>query len=215
MLFKEYWLTRSFPFEFLYRQQPLPGACGARPLSIDEAHGLAARPINILLSKISRSHKLLAVGIQLVENNAKINTGSINDDIGTIIRYTGTVPQFVVPSTVTPGPIYNHSQLADLEGLRAIGHQRDVSKPQSLKPQGLDSGKAIATFADVQKPAASKVNYPREPGVVLCRIARMNIRICQEAKERGKIIKVKVDASQPEWRSSTGAISAFRTTSTC
>ena len=183
VLFKEPWLTRSFPFEFLYRQQPLQGMWGTS--LVDELTGLQ-REINILLSKISRSHKLLAVGHWLVENNAKINTGSINDDIGTIIRYTGTVPQFVVPSTVTPD-VYNHLNWLISKAYEQSGISE--MSAQSLKPQGLDSGKAIATFADVQS-QRFEVNY-RESQEWFLRIARMNIRICREAKERGKIIKVK------------------------
>ena len=142
-LLEEEWTRRSFPFEFLYRQRPGDGIWGT---SLGQELSGLQLAVNKLLRDIQRAQNLV-VGHYLIENNADVNTGSISDRIGGFIRYRGVKPEYIAPPPVADQNIVYLQQLWS-RCFETIGISQQAA--QSQKPAGLNSGKAIMVYADIQ-----------------------------------------------------------------
>lgn len=103
--------------------------------------------INKLLWIIQRSYHLAGMPRVFLENGSKVVKEHINNDVGAIINYTGTAPIFHVAQPVHPD-IYQ--QLATL--INRAYEQAGVSQlgAASRKPEGLNSGKALREYQDIQ-----------------------------------------------------------------
>jgi len=139
----EEWTEKKFPFEFLYRQRPIQGMFGQ-----SLADELAPLQVEIarLLQVIQRS-QMTAVGHWLVEENARINTNAVNDVVGSIIRYAGAQPEFKAYQPVS-NDVYAHLDRLWQRAFEVVGISPMAA--QSQKPAGLNSGKALLVYADVQ-----------------------------------------------------------------
>ena len=132
-----------FPFAFLQWSRPLAGFWGVG-LS-EELMGIQAE-INKLLQDIQKAHHLIK-GHYLVEQGAKITTAHINNDLASIVKYTGVPPQYQAPQAIAPD-VYSHLwqlyakafEIAGISQLNATGQ----------KPAGLDSGAAQRAYQDIQ-----------------------------------------------------------------
>lgn len=104
--------------------------------------------INRTLISIQRSLYLGGTHKIFVKSGSKVIKSHFDNMIGTILEYAGDVaPQYVVPQLVQP-EIYNH-----LENMIQKGYQLPgVSQlsASSLKPMGIDSGKALRAVDDIQ-----------------------------------------------------------------
>jgi hypothetical protein len=143
LLSDDEWDKDRFPFVFLHYSPRLLGFW---------AQGLAEQlmgtqlEINSLLFTISRAIKLVGVPRVMVEMGSKVNKASFNNDIGTIVEYQGTKPQYEVAQCV-PQELY-----AQLQRLVEYAYQQcGVSALQatSQKPSGLNSGEAIRSYDDI------------------------------------------------------------------
>lgn len=133
----------KFPFVFLQYSPRLLGFW---------AQGLAEQlmgtqvEINSLLYTISKAIKLVGVPRVFVESGSKVTKASFNNEVGSIITYTGVKPQYEVAPAV-PQELY-----AQLQRLIDYGYQQcGVSSLQatSQKPAGLNSGEAIRSYDDI------------------------------------------------------------------
>lgn len=142
-LLDEEWTRPTFPFEFLYRQQPSEGVWGVS--LAQELSGLQLA-VNRLLRDIQRAQSLV-VGHYMIDNSTEINTGSISDRIGGFIRYRGSPPIYNAPP---PNSDQNIAYLQQLWSrcFETIGISQQTA--QSQKPAGLNSGKALLVYADIQ-----------------------------------------------------------------
>lgn len=143
ILLDEEYSKEKFPFVFLQYSPRLMGFW---------AQGLAEQlmgtqlEINSLLYTISKAIKLVGVPRVFVEAGSKVTKASFNNDIGAIVEYRGTKPQFEVAPAV-PQELY-----AQLQRLIDYGYrQAGVSELQatSQKPAGLNSGEAIRSYDDI------------------------------------------------------------------
>lgn len=103
--------------------------------------------INRLMVLDQRSRWMQSSFKLLLENGSKVVTQHLNNDIGAIIHYTGTPPQYVCP------PAINADNAVQINSLIDKGYKQEgVSEmaAASVKPEGLDSGKAIRAFSDIQ-----------------------------------------------------------------
>jgi hypothetical protein len=104
--------------------------------------------INRTLISIQRSLYLGGTHKIFVKSGSKVIKSHFDNLIGTILEYAGdTAPQYVVPQLVQP-EIYSH-----LENMIQKGYQLPgVSQlsASSLKPMGIDSGKALRAVDDIQ-----------------------------------------------------------------
>lgn len=132
-----------FPFSFLHYA---PRLLGFWSQGVAEQLMGTQMELNSLLFTISKAIKLVGVPRVFVEDGSKVVSAHFNNDIGSIVKYRGTKPEFVVAQS-------NASDLyAERDKLIQYGYQQSgVSALQasSQKPQGLDSGEAIRTYDDI------------------------------------------------------------------
>lgn len=143
IIFDEEFTKDSFPFVFLHYSTRLLGFW---------AQGLAEQlmgtqlEINSLLYTISRAIKLVGVPRIFVEAGSKVSKAAFNNDVGTVIPYTGTKPIYEVAPAV-PQEMY-----AQLQRLIDYGYQQcgvSALQASSTKPAGLNSGEAIRSYDDI------------------------------------------------------------------
>lgn len=143
-LFDEKWTKTTFPFAIFKYNPKLVGWYG---------QGLAEMlvgkqiEINKLLKNIQIAHHLLSSPAVYVENNAKVPTAQLNNEIGRIVRYYGTKPTVEVFQTMHP-EIYAHLKWL----IQSAYEETGISSlsAQSKKPAGLDSGAALREYNDIE-----------------------------------------------------------------
>lgn len=152
VILDEEWMRPNFPFAFLHYSPRIMGFWG---------QGLAEQlmgtqvEINKLLMTISQSINLVGVPRIFVEQGSKVVKSAFNNNIGTIVTYSGTKPLYEVAPCV-PQELY-----AQLERLVQYGYQQSgISSlaAQAQKPAGLDSGEAIRSYDDLQSDRFSAVS---------------------------------------------------------
>lgn len=144
MLLDEEYTKDKFPFAFLHYSPRLLGFW---------AQGLAEQlmgtqmEINRLLITISRSINLMGVPRVWLEKGSKITKANINNEIGMIGEYSGTLPTFMDGTSGIGADIY-----AQLQRLIDYGYQQcgiSMLQASSTKPAGLNSGEAIRSYNDI------------------------------------------------------------------
>lgn len=133
-----------FPFLGYHWTEPVFGYYGVG--LAEETIGIQVE-INKLLRQIQMSHHLLSTPKVLLENGSKIVSAHINNEIGSIVRYTGIPPQIVSFQTVHP-EIYQHLERLYVRAYENAGVS--TLSAQSKKPAGLYSGRAIREYADIE-----------------------------------------------------------------
>lgn len=143
------------PFVFFKWSSRLRGFYG-QPLA-EQLTGLQIE-MNKILRTIQISQHLLAVPKVLVDVGSKIVKTHLNNEIGGIISYAGTPPQF---QSINPSPteLFTHLQFLYQKAFERAGVSQLSANSQ--KPEGLDSGKAIRTYQDIESDrfALTQQNY--------------------------------------------------------
>lgn len=103
--------------------------------------------INKLLWIIQRSMHMAGTFKIFAENGSKVVKEHFTNDFGTILFYTGTPPQYIVPPIVPP-EIYSHLQTLIRQGFEQSGIS--MLSAASQKPAGLNSGKALSEYNDIE-----------------------------------------------------------------
>lgn len=142
----------DFPFVFFHYSPRLVGFWaqgGAEQLAGTQIE------INRLLVTISRSINLVGVPRVFVEDGSKVVKAHLNNEIGSIITYRGTKPEYEVAPCV-PVELYQQLQRLVDYGYQQFGLSQLSSAGQ--KPQGLDSGEAIRSYDDLQSDRYASVS---------------------------------------------------------
>lgn len=144
ILFEENWEKDYFPFvRFTYARRPIGyyGQGGCERLS----------PLQLAVNREmilqDRSSWMMGSFKILLENGSKVVSQHLNNDVGTIIHYTGTPPQYVTPPSV------DQNKQALIDSYIAKGYQQEgVSQlsAASLKPMGVNSGKGLRTMDQIE-----------------------------------------------------------------
>lgn len=142
-LLDEPYEKNRFPFAFIHYSHRLLGFW---------SQGLAEQlmgtqlDLNSILYTISRSIKLMGVPRVLVEDGSKVVSAHINNEIGNIVKYRGSKPEFVTQNS-NAADLYSERDKLIQYGFQQCG----VSSMQatSQKPSGLDSGEAIRSYDDI------------------------------------------------------------------
>lgn len=143
-LFQEDWEYDYFPFVFPKWNDRLLGFFGQ---GIAEQLTGIQLEMNKILRTIQISMHLVSVPKIFVEASSKIITSHLNNKIGGIIKYAGTPPQEGKMGTV-PAELFNHLDRLYQKAYSIIGISQMAAQAQ--KPQGLNSGKALRTFNDIE-----------------------------------------------------------------
>jgi hypothetical protein len=144
--------------------------------------------INRTLISIQRSLYLGGTHKIFVKAGSKVIKSHFDNMVGTILEYAGdTPPQYVVPQLVQP-EIYMH-----LANMKASGYQlAGVSElsAANMKPEGLDSGKAIRAYEDNQIQRFQTVGQAYEQFFV--DLSRISVSVARRLYEKEGKLDVKV-----------------------
>lgn len=148
----EEYTDESFPFVFLHYSPRLVGMWGQ---GLSEQLMGTQIEINKILVTISQSISLVGVPRVFVEDGSKVVKASLNNNIGSIVTYRGTKPEYEVAPCV-PQELY-----AQLQRLIEYAYQQSgvsALSATSQKPAGLNSGEAIRSYDDLQSDRFSVLN---------------------------------------------------------
>lgn len=143
VLLKEVYEKTYFPFAFWHYSKRLIGFWGQG--ACERTQNLQAE-INKLMILVQKAHWMGGGFKILMENGSKIVKQHMDNEVGTIITYSNTPPQYIAPPMIQ-ADIYPY-----IDALIAKGYQQEgVSQlaASSLKPQGVDSGAALRTFDQI------------------------------------------------------------------
>lgn len=166
----------KFPFVFLNYAHRIMGFWG-QPLT-EQIMGTQLE-INKLLATISASINLVGVPRVFVEDGSKVVKAHINNQIGAIVTYRGTKPQYEVAPCV-PQEIY-----AQLQRLVDYAYQQSgvsALSASAKKPDGLNSGVAMREYDDLQSDRFAAL--VRRYDQMFVDLAYQVIELAQEIAER-------------------------------
>lgn len=143
-LYSEKWTKNYFPFARMKWCERLEGYWSQG--GAEQIQGIQLE-INKLLWVIQRSYHLAGSFKVLLENGSKIVKEHLNNDIGAIVSYTGTPPQYITPPIIQP-EIYQWLQTLKASAYEQLGVS--MLSAASKKPDGLDSGKALREYNDIE-----------------------------------------------------------------
>lgn len=143
-LFSEPYHKSYFPFVF-FRWSEKPVGFWGTGIS-EEAKGIQLE-INKLLRTIQVSMHLVSIPKLMVEASSKVVTAHLNNKIGGIIKYAGTPPQYQ-PLGGVPSELFSHLDRLYERAYEIVGISS--LSAQSQKPAGLESGKALREFNDIE-----------------------------------------------------------------
>jgi hypothetical protein len=182
VLFEEEYEHAFFPFIPFHWNKKLFGFWGQglaeqlQPIQLE---------INKLLWVIQRSMHLAGSFKILLENGSKIVKEHLNNDIGSIVNYSGTPPQYVVPPMVQP-EVYSHLTTLIERGYEQAGISQ--LSASSKKPEGLDSGKALREYNDIESDRFMVVGLAYER--FFLRLAKVSIELMKANVEGAYPVKV-------------------------
>lgn len=104
--------------------------------------------INKMLRDIERGHATMGKSHWLVHNDATVPRGAIDNDVASIIRYTGAVPPQVYTPSVVPPEAYSFLWQIWQKGFEVAGVSQLSASAQ--KPAGLNSGRALREYNDIE-----------------------------------------------------------------
>jgi hypothetical protein len=142
-LYSEEWAKPYFPFAKLPFNERTEGYWSQG--GAEQIQGTQLE-INKIMWRISRSLDLGSTFKVWIKNGSKIVKEHINNELGTIIN-SDEPPQYMTPPIVQP-EIYARLQAVKQEAFELFGISQ--LSAQSQKPAGLDSGKALRTYANIE-----------------------------------------------------------------
>lgn len=183
-LFREKWTKAYFPFAKMCWSKRMRGFWGQG--SAERLQSIQLE-INKLLWVIQRSMHLAGSFKVLVENGSKIVKEHLNSDIGAIITYSGTPPQYITPPIV-PMEYYNH-----LQNLKAMAFETEgvsMLSAAAQKPAGLNSGKALREYNDIESDRFQVIGQAYEQ--FRMDLAKLSIGVAKDIYAREKSYSVQV-----------------------
>lgn len=142
------WEREDFPFvRFTWSDREL-GYWGA---GLIEEVELTQLSINRTLKRIEDCLRLMAVPRIMVDKAANVVSSMITNEVGAILKYTGGTgahpPQFMTPPAV-PAELFHHLEWLIRQAFEMTGVSQLSATSQ--KPSGLDSGRALLVYNDIE-----------------------------------------------------------------
>lgn len=186
----EEWKKDYFPFSFERWNHRLLGFWG---MGIAEELTGIQLEINKILRNIQLSMHLFAVPRVAVENSSQVSINAINNDLASILKYSGTAPTFLTPQAMS-ADVYQHlwnlvSRAYEITGVSQLS-------ASSKKPEGLDSGAAIREYQDVESDRFQLVGQRYEEGFLdAAKIEIDLMKDLEEELEGGVSVKIENNGS--------------------
>lgn len=186
-LFSEEYKKSYFPFVFI--------RWGKRPLGFF-GQGLAEQlaglqlEINKILKTIQVSMHLTSIPKVFVEASSKVVTAHLNNKIGGVIKYVGTKPSYESVSAI-PQDLFIHLDRLYNRAFETAGISQ--LSAQSSKPSGLDSGRALREFSDIESERFQSVSRRYQQSFI--EASKIFVDMARDIySEEGKLsVKVKGD----------------------
>lgn len=188
ILFKEKYEKSYFPFARFSWSERLYGFWG---------QGLAEQlqnlqlEINKILWVIQRSMHMAGSFKIFLEHGSKVITEHLSNDIGVIVNYTGTPPQYVTPPIVPP-EVYSHLQTLKTQAFEQAGIS--MLSATSQKPSGLNSGAALREYNDIETERFMSAGHEYERFFI--NISKLAVETVKDIFEREKAYEVKIPGKQ-------------------
>jgi len=174
-LLDEKWERSGFPFAFFKWNENLFGFWGIG--AVEESQNLQIQLNKLLLTTYKSLHLAGSFKV-LLENSSKVVSEHLTNDVGAIVRYTGTAPAYVTPP-ILPREI--PEQVRDL--IQRIFEIIGISQmsARAEKPAGLNSGIALREYKDEtsERLATASDNY-EEFHLDVARLALEEVRAIAE-----------------------------------
>lgn len=103
--------------------------------------------VNYILDAISQAHDKVVVPRVYIENGAKVSVEHVNNEIGSVVRYTGNAPIFNT-ATGFNSETYRHLQWL-IESAYKISGVSEMSAT-GTKPVGVEAAVAMRTLNDIE-----------------------------------------------------------------
>lgn len=188
LLFVEPWEKEFFPFAFIHSKRRQYGFWGQS--AVERLQNIQLE-VNKLLWVIQRTMHLCGSSKIWVEQGSKVVKEHLNNDIWSIGTYTGQPPIYITPPMVQT-EVYQH--LVTL--IQRAYEQEGVSmlSAASRKPEGLDSGKAIREYNDIE----SERFVPEGKGYEQFHLdlARLTVETARDIYKKDKKVKAKYAGSK-------------------
>lgn len=188
-LLDEEW-NKGFPFIFIRWNEDTAGFWGVG--LAQELMGIQLE-INKLLREIQRAHHLLGKAHWMVDAASKVISAHLDNDTGTIIRYSGGLRPEVYTPQVVPSEVYQHLWALYQKAYEVTGISQ--LSAQSQIPAGLQqaSGKALQTYDDIETERFIVVGRTYEK--LFLDAAKLMISLAKELAEEGEY-KVKAPSQK-------------------
>ena len=136
---------KDIPYTFM---RPEVQAVGMWGIGICERVGGIQMEINRLIRDIQMAMHLIAKPHWMIEASSNVNIKSLNNDIATVIKYSGAVPPTVYTPQSMSAEVFQHLQYL----VRTLYEVTGISQlsAQSQKPAGLSSAVAMRTYLNVE-----------------------------------------------------------------
>ncbi len=176
LIIDEEYKKDKFPFVFLPYSPRMLGFWGQG--LAEQLAGIQIE-INKLLATISQSINLVGVPRVFVEDGSKVVKAHLNNQIGSIVTYRGTKPEYTVAPCV-PAELYQERQRL----IESAYQQSGISNlaATSQKPAGLNSGEAIRNYDDLQSDRFTVISKRYEQFYV--DLAYMMVDLAKDIAER-------------------------------
>jgi len=183
-LFAEPWNKKYFPFVF-FRWNTKPIGFFGQGLP-EQLQGIQLE-INKILRTIQVSMHLTSVPKVFVEAGSKVVSAHLNNKIGGIIKYAGQKPSYESVSAV-PQDLFMHLDRLYQRAYEVAGISQ--LSAQSKKPGGLESGKALREFNDIESERFMSIGQRYEEAFVDA--AEIIVDLARDLYENNKELSTKV-----------------------
>lgn len=189
LLFKEKWNRPVFPFAIFRFSEHLTGFWGQ---SVTEQLIPIQLELNRILRTIQQSLYMMGTFKILVHNGSQIVDTHFDNRIGTMIRWSGTIPpEYITPEAVPATMIQRVPELIEM-GFNQVGVSQ--LSANSTKPAGIDSAVGLREYHDIETDRFQIVGHQYED--YFLQLANLSVYeakdLYEELKEEGKKLLFKV-----------------------
>lgn len=143
--------------------------------------------INKILKTIQISMHLISIPKVLIEASSKIVTAHLDNKIGGVIKYAGTPPTFSSLGNI-PAELFSHLDRLYQRAYEMVGISQ--LSAQSQKPAGLNSGKALREYSDIESERFYDVGHRYEETFI--EASKIILSLAKDIYEETGAFKVKV-----------------------
>jgi hypothetical protein len=176
-LVDEVYTRKYFPFVSLRWSERALGFWGQG--IAEQLTGLQIE-INKLLKTIQVAMNLISVPKIFIERGSKVSKSHLNNEIGGIIEYAGTPPIYKTAQAINP-EMFNHLERLYTKAYEIIGVSQ--LSAASRKPTGLDSGRALREFSDIE--SERFLSFARSYEKMYLDAAKIMVNMARDLHEEG------------------------------